>query len=141
MKEKGTLSTETQQRVMQVAKYILNGYSKRAFLLQIISENENWNVSERQLDNYIRDAKKVIEYSNSENDIKLEKDIALNRLEGLYVMNMKIQDFNQARQVTMDRLKLLGAFDFKKEDKPQEVEINLTKKTIENINKVLERDY
>jgi hypothetical protein len=100
---------EISQRIMQIAKYVLQGYSKRAFLMQKISdEHNNWELGERQIDNYIKSAKDLIKNSFSENELEFEKDIAVNRLESLFTMNMKIQDYREARNVTMDRMKLLG---------------------------------
>lgn len=98
-----------EERVLKVAKLILEGYSKRSFLIHKITDlYSGWKVSERQLDNYIRDAKEMIKNSYSEEDLVLEKDIASNRLEALFTMNMKIQDYREARNVTMDRARLLG---------------------------------
>lgn len=99
--------SELEKRVFEVAKMILGGYSKRAFILQHISNTTDWNVCDRQIDNYIKDAKELIKETN-EDDIELEKSMALNRLEALYTMNLKIQDYNQCRSLIMDRAKLLG---------------------------------
>jgi len=100
---------EIANRVMVIAKLIIGGYSKRQFLLQKISaDHEYWGLSERQIDNYIKSAKELITNSYTENELQLEKDIALSRLERLFTMNMKIQDYREARTVTMDRAKLLG---------------------------------
>lgn len=101
--------SEVNQRVLNIGKLILQGYSKRSFLMQEISEKyPDWKVGERQVDNYIKQAKDLLANSYTEDDLKLEKDIALNRLEALFTMNMKIQDYREARTVTMDRMKLLG---------------------------------
>lgn len=98
---------EIQKRIFAIAKLILEGYVKRAFLLQKISEFD-WGVTERQIDNYIKSAKELISNQFDENDLSLEKDIALNRLESIFTMNMKIQDYREARNTIMDKMKLLG---------------------------------
>ncbi len=100
--------SEINNRVFYISKLILQGYSKRSFLLEKITSDNNWNVSERQIDNYIKKAKDLIKNSYTKEDLVIEKDIALNRLEALFSMNMKIQDYREARNVTMDRMKLLG---------------------------------
>lgn len=101
---------ELDNRILVVAKAILNGYSKRRYLIQYITDKQDWNVSERQIDNYISGAKEIIRNAYSEEDLVLEKDIAIGRLEALFTMNMKIQDYREARNVTIDRMKLLGLF-------------------------------
>ena len=101
-------NSELENRIFEVTKMILSGYSKRAFLIQHISKTTNWNVCDRQVDNYIKGAKELIKESFSKEDLDLEKSMALNRLEGLYTMNLKIQDYNQCRALIMDRAKLLG---------------------------------
>lgn len=98
---------ELNQRINEVAKAILNGYSNRRVLIQYITETYNWGVSERQLDNYIRDAKEILKEVN-ENDIEFEKSIALNRLDALYTMNYKIHDFRECRNIIETRAKILG---------------------------------
>lgn len=96
-------------RHKQVAILILNGYAKRSFLLQKISEEyPDWGVSERQLDNYIKAAREIIKNKLTPEDIALEKDIALSRFDSLYTMNMKIQDYRECRNIINDRLKVLG---------------------------------
>lgn len=100
-----------EMRHKQVALLILNGYSKRAFLIQKIAETyPEWNVCERQIDNYIKEARELIKNQLSPDDLALEKDIALSRQDSLYVMNMKIQDYRECRNLINDRMKLLGIF-------------------------------
>lgn len=96
-------------RHKQVAILILNGYAKRAFLLQKIAEEyPGWGVSERQIDNYIKDARELIKNQLTPEELIMEKDIALSRFDSLYVMNQKIQDYRECRNIINDRMKLLG---------------------------------
>lgn len=115
-KEVRSTEIEKDIRVMAIAKAILSGYTKRRFLLQYTSEKfENWGVSERQIDTYIKEAKEIIRNKYTDDDLEIEKDIALSRLESLFTMNMKIQDYRECRNVTMDRMKLMGVLIDKKE--------------------------
>jgi hypothetical protein len=98
-----------ESRHKKVAILILNGYAKRAFLIQKISEEyPDWGVCERQIDNYIKAAREIIKNQYTEEDLLLEKDIALSRMDSLYTMNMKIQDYRECRNLIIDRMKLLG---------------------------------
>ena len=114
-KEERASEHEKNDRVFSIAKAILSGYSKRAYLLRYVSEKYNWNVSERQIDNYIAEAREIIKNKYTEEELEIEKDIALSRLESLFTMNMKIQDYRECRNVTIDRMKLLGVYVDKKD--------------------------
>lgn len=109
-KRERSSDAELNNRILTVAKAILNGYSKRSYLLQYISSTYDWGVTDRMIDHYTAEAKKIIRNSYSPEDLSLEKDIALDRLEALFTMNMKIQDYREARNVTIDRVKLLGVY-------------------------------
>lgn len=102
-------------RSREVAKLMLQGYSKRSFLLQKISKDYDWNVTERTIDTYIKNAKEILCDISEDEDLKVERGIAISRLEALYTMNMKIQDYRECRSVTMDRMKLLGLLTDKNE--------------------------
>lgn len=109
---------EKEARVLEVAKAILKGYTKTKFLLRYISEtHNNWGVTQRQIETYIKEAKEIIRNKFTDEDLEIEKDIALSRLESLFTMNMKIQDYRECRNVTIDRMKLLGVYIDKKEQK------------------------
>lgn len=114
-RQKGSNENVLNVRVMDVAKLMLQGYTKRAFLIQKISETTDWQVGERQLDNYIKEAKAMLSEIITDEELLVEKGIAISRLEALYTMNMKIQDYRECRSVTMDRMKLLGVLTEKSE--------------------------
>jgi hypothetical protein len=95
------------ERVNEVIKLILNGFSNRKVLFQHITETKDWNVSERMLDNYLKEAKAVLS-TISENELEYEKNLALNRLDALYFMNQKIHDFRECRNIIETRSKILG---------------------------------
>lgn len=105
--EKST-DIEVNERVMLVAKAMLEGYTNRRILLQYISEKyNNWDRDVRMIDHYISRAKEVLS-DIMQNDLELEKNLALNRLDALYTMNYKIHDFRECRNIVEARAKLLG---------------------------------
>ena len=67
---------EKNYRVIQVVKAILLGYTKRAFLIQFLSDKYDWDCTERTIDNYIKAAKKIIRNQYSDEELEIEKDIA-----------------------------------------------------------------
>lgn len=136
MAELDKMHTEKNARVLLVAKAILQGYTKRAFLIQYLSENYDWGCTERTIDNYIKDAKEIIKNQYTEEELQIEKDIALSRLEALFTMNMKIQDYRECRNVTIDRMKLLGLFLDKKE-----IDVDLIDKEPLKINIIKQPDF
>lgn len=98
-----------EDRHKKVALLILEGYNKRAFLLQKIAEKyPEWGVKERQLENYIKAARDLLKNEFTDDELNIEKDIALSRMDALYTMNMKIQDYRECRNLINDRMKLLG---------------------------------
>jgi len=102
-----TTDFEKNKRVNEVAKAMLNGYSNRKILIQYLTENQDWNVGERTLDNYIKEARELLMLIN-DNEIELEKSLALNRLDALYTMNYKIMDLRECRNIIESRMTLLG---------------------------------
>ncbi len=100
---------DKENRVFQVFKWIVEGYTKRSMLLRLISDSELFDpdMTERQKDNYIRDAREKLRDKIAD-DADFELDLALNRLEALFTMNYKINDFAECRRVVMDRAKLRG---------------------------------
>ncbi len=106
-KENRSTKIEKERRVKLVAKAILEGFSNRKILIQYVTEQYKWDVTERTIDEYIKNARDLLRSIN-ENDIELEKTIALNRLDMLYSMNYKIHDFRECRNVIESRAKILG---------------------------------
>jgi len=106
-KENRSTKIEKEQRVMLVAKAMLDGFTNRKILIQYVTEQYKWDVTERTIDEYIKNARDLLRSTN-ENDIELEKTIALNRLDALYYMNYKIHDFRECRNVIESRAKILG---------------------------------
>jgi hypothetical protein len=106
----GEKSTEVEinERVMLIAKAMLEGYTNRRILLQYLSEKYNkWGKQDRMIDIYISSAKEIIA-DIMQNDLEFEKNLALNRLDALYSMNYKIHDFRECRNIIETRAKILG---------------------------------
>lgn len=106
----GEKSTEVEinERVMLIAKAMLEGYTNRRILLQYLSEKYNkWGKQDRMIDIYIASAKEIIA-DIMQNDLEFEKNLALNRLDALYSMNYKIHDFRECRNIIETRAKILG---------------------------------
>ena len=99
---------EKNERVRIIAKMILEGYSNSRMILQNVADKYNsWGKEERTIYFYIEEAKKLLA-EISKNEIEFEKNLALNRLEALYTMNYKIQDFRECRNIVEARVKMLG---------------------------------
>lgn len=133
---------EYKQRINEVIKLILNGFSNRKILFQHITENNDWNVSERMLDNYLKEAKSVLS-EISENELEYEKSLALNCLDALYHMNNKIHDFRECRNIIETRAKILGysapeKIDLSSKDGTMTPTVIVDSKTKDNIDKLAE---
>ena len=107
-KKKGRVDgIEIEKRIFSIYQILLQGYTKRRFILQYVSEKTDWDVDDRQIDNYIKKAKELI-LEKFEDDIDFEKSLSLQRFEQLYTMNYKIQDYKECRSIIEARCKLLG---------------------------------
>ena len=129
----GTRSSdiEKRERVQIIAKLILEGYSNPRMILQAVADKyDSWGKEERTLYYYIEEAKELLA-EISKNEIEFEKNLALNRLEALYTMNYKIQDFRECRNIVEARVKMLGI------NAPTKVEVTNTEKTYEDFMKRL----
>ena len=94
------------ERVNQVLGWIILGMRPRD-IFQYVSEKTDWNISIRQIENYMRDATALIEESSRINrDQEVGK--ALLRYEKLFTANMKIQDYKAALMVQRARNEMLG---------------------------------
>jgi len=94
------------ERVSQVLELLVLGLKPRE-IFRYVSEKTDWNITERQIENYIRDATDLIEESSK---IRRDQEVgkAILRLEKLYTANMKIQDYKAALAVVKTRAELLG---------------------------------
>ena len=99
---------EKNERVQIIAKMILEGYSNSRMILQNVADKyDSWGKEERTIYFYIEEAKSLLA-EITKNELEFEKNLALNRLEALYTMNYKIQDFRECRNIVEARVKMLG---------------------------------
>ena len=85
--------TELAARVNEVYKLLLGGANRQDVLDH--ATKQEWNVTPRQVDTYIRRAKTALDReSNFRKAVEFGK--ALNQLNNLYARALKIQDFRTA---------------------------------------------
>ena len=111
-------NAEIELRVSTVSEMIIKGQGREKI---IRFGSENWNVGERQIENYISKAWGKIE-RNTDFDIKQELKLQRARFEDLFQKNYTIQDYREARQVLDSIAKLLGL----NEPEKHKVEHNIT---------------
>lgn len=108
-KETKASKLEYESRVVDLALRIASGVINRNHLLNVIRE-QDWNISERQADNYIRDAReliagiKVVEIGEAKRKMIIQ-------LDQLLTDNYLAGDFKECRQVLTQKAALLGLVD------------------------------
>jgi hypothetical protein len=117
-KENKATVAQFEARVNKVMEMLILGLS-RASILQYVTNSTDWNVSDRQVDNYIADANREIE-KHSETVRERELGKAIRRLEMLFQSCMKVQDYQRALAVQKELNELLGL------KAPQRMEISGT---------------
>lgn len=105
-KEKKVTGVEYNQRIKTIAKLLFR-FTTRADVLQYVSEKTDWNISERQVDNYISDAKKLL---RKRTDLDVFVGQLINEFLDLYGRNLKIQDYREAKNLLIELAKLRGAY-------------------------------
>ena len=98
-------------RMAQIIRLIVDGFVRRD-IMEYVVEN-NWDVSERQVDRYISKAREEIQ-SVVGREAKLAAGKSIHRLEDLYQKCIAIMDYKTALQVVKEqndlfRLKQVGA--------------------------------
>lgn len=96
---------EILQRVKIVAEMVLKGYSKENIVRHA---SENWQITERQTEEYLKRAKEKFIEEAAAKDIEGHLAIALNQLNDLYKKCYKIQDYAECRRIKKDIADLLG---------------------------------
>jgi hypothetical protein len=97
---------ELESRITTVSGLLVRGAS-RAAILRYVSENTNWNVTSRTIENYMATATATIK-EGAANDIEYETGKAKERLEYLYQSNISSKDYKAALVVVKTRSELLG---------------------------------
>ncbi|MCK8519484.1 hypothetical protein [Methanoculleus sp. 7T] len=113
------------QRIDLISELLSQGFT-RGKILQYVSEKEAegtlaWHVSERHIDNYIRDATALFgEVARAHNNQRFGR--ALTRLDYLYAQSIAINDYKTALAVVKAEVDLIGLTPPKK----IEADVNLT---------------
>ena len=88
-------SVEKESRVMLFADAIASGFAKRSDLLSIANEND-WGVSDDQVDNYIREAREVFK-ERAVSDLDTTRRKRIKQLEHLAHVNYLKGDYTEVR--------------------------------------------
>ena len=112
MAEKST-DAELELRIATVYEMVVKGASRK-YIVRYGSET--WNISSRQIDDYLKRVYEEIKETYGENYKKdiLSKQLA--QLDDLYVKNYTIEDFRECRTIIESKSKLLGLNEVKKID-------------------------
>lgn len=112
-------NAEIETRIATVAEMVIKGQGRQKIIRY---GSEEWNIGERQIENYISKAWEKIE-KNTDFDIKQELKLQRARFEDLFQKNYTIQDYREARQVLDSIAKLLGLNEPEKLSLSGEVEV------------------
>ena len=105
MGEKST-HVETQTRIATIYRLLLNGLRRRE-IIQYVSETTDWGVSERSVDNYIKQAAAEISEIHKTEKIAAYS-MSRRRLDDLYFKSMEIADYKTCLQIQKESNDLEG---------------------------------
>ena len=114
-------NAQLELRVSTVAEMIIKGQGRDKILRY---GSKEWNVSDRQIDEYLAKAWEKIG-RNTDYDIKREIKLQRARFEDLYQKNYTIQDYREARQVLDSIAKMLGLNQPEKLNMSGEIELKV----------------
>ena len=97
---------ELDMRVREVAKLLIGGAST-FYVHEFIRDKKDWNITSRQVENYLRKARELISDINNR-DIEMAISEQCERLDDLYRRSMGLQDFRTCLSITAEKNKLLG---------------------------------
>jgi len=97
---------ELDMRVREVAKLLIGGAST-FYVHEFIRDKKDWNITGRQVENYLRKARELISDINNR-DIEMAISEQCERLDDLYRRSMGLQDFRTCLSITAEKNKLLG---------------------------------
>lgn len=102
---KRSTKIETDMRVYQVYKLLLNGYH-RSDIIRFVMERTDWGVGEASVERYISLANREFEKYGIEPSIKRERGKALARYNLIYRKQMDEEDYKGARdtQARIDKI-------------------------------------
>lgn len=91
-------------RIDEIANCLING--KKTAEIHAIGKALKWNVTVRQIDNYIKQAKERI--GSAVSDKSFELNLTLQRFEDLYTRCLENEDIKSAITILEKKSKLLG---------------------------------
>ena len=97
---------ETDSRVAQVYRLLLNGLRRRD-IIQYIANKTDWNVTVRTIDNYIKKATDEIAAVNDAEKLA-SRGMALKRLDDLYFKLMQKKDYKGCLSVQREINEVTG---------------------------------
>lgn len=119
-------NVERDKRVTTIYDLLVLGTS-RAQIIQYAA-NKEWDVSSRQIDNYIKQANDCFtQEAQAHREIELGK--ARRRLEDLYLKTMKLQDYQRALAVQRELNALFGLY------APEKQELQVSIGLLKNLKK------
>jgi hypothetical protein len=104
---------EVELRIATVYEMVVKGCSRK-YIVRYASEN--WNVSSRTVDEYLKRVYDEVKetFSSEQKELLIAKQLA--QLEELYMKNYTIEDFRECRNIIESRSKLLGLNEASKVD-------------------------
>ena len=113
-------NAEIELRIKTIYEMTVKGCSRK-YIVRYSAEN--WNINERQVDDYLKRVYTEIKetYNDDYKKSLLDKHIA--QLEDLYVKNYTIEDFRECRNIIESKNKMLGL------NAPDRIDTTITEKT------------
>ena len=107
MRDNRSITMAEKQARIEIMITVMSLGLSRANILQYIANNTDWGVSDRTIDNYIYEAREII---NKMSIISSEYEVGLGlvRLEELYKRALAITDYKIALAVQKERHRFLG---------------------------------
>lgn len=97
-------SSEMEKRINTIYLMLLQGYERK----QIIQYcTENYNISERQTDEYLKKAREMFK-QNACDDLDGKKFHILSQFNDLYQKNYKLEEYKECRNILKDISSVLG---------------------------------
>lgn len=107
-KEGKSSKAEICKRVSRIFELMTQGFFDFE-IVQNVSNNEGWNVSDRQIYNYISKANEMFsDYAKIKRDIELGK--AITRLNVLFNKSLKVQDYKTCLMIQKEINTLMGNY-------------------------------
>ena len=122
-KKKSTNSV-FKKRVLELMPLV--SFLSRAEIIQYVTDSTDWNVTERQIDNYIKATRENLKKTSEERMQSIRAD-AYNNYVNLYKKSFMIEDYRTCLsiQARIDTIFGLDKVDVKKTDTTQNLTINV----------------